>query len=180
MPNFLIRAGRHEYLSTWDRITLLWQLFTTLNGCGVKMAAASYDEDDPYMRERFNPKKPAGHSHFPGAPPSLACYNVQRCRQPQRILRDKHLEETSLMLSPCCLLDLRAQVGSSWSIGNKTLFSGRQTLSKHLFLSFYATSQHVRLIGGREPGPSPISYPWTMFPKRPTSNFRDTRKASCG
>lgn len=46
MPNFLIRAGRHEYLSTWDRITLLWQLFTTLNGCGVKMAAASYEEDE--------------------------------------------------------------------------------------------------------------------------------------
>lgn len=136
MPNFLIRAGRHEYLSTWDRITLLWQLFTTLNGCGVKMAAVSYDKDDPYMRERFNPKKPAGNSPSLGEPPSLACHKVQWCRQPQRILRDKHLEEISLMLSPCHLLDLRAQVGSSWSIGNKTLFSGRQALSKHLFLSF--------------------------------------------
>lgn len=136
MPNFLIRAGRHKYLSTWDKITLLWQLFTTLNCCGIKMAAASYDKDDRYMRERLNPKKPAGHSHFLGEPPSFACHNVQKCRQPQRILRDKHLEEISLMLGPGCSLDLSAQVGSSWSTGHKTLFSGRQTLSKHLFLSF--------------------------------------------
>lgn len=81
------------------------------------MAAESYHEDDLYIRERFNPKKPAGHSHFLGEPPSLACHKVQRCRQPQnleiimRILRDKHLEENSLMLSPCCLQDFRAQVG---------------------------------------------------------------------
>ncbi|OBS65186.1 hypothetical protein A6R68_06270 [Neotoma lepida] len=54
--------AEHEYLSTWDRITLLRQLFTTLNGCGVKMAAASYSGDDLYMRERINPKKPAGRS----------------------------------------------------------------------------------------------------------------------
>lgn len=122
---------------------LLWQLFTTLNGCGVKMAAVSYDEDDLYMRERFNPKKPAGHSPFLGEPPSLACHKVQRCRQPQRILRDKHLEEIPLMLSPCHLLDLRAQV-------RKQLVDRQQDPPVRMIgpqqtsVSFlYATSQHV-------------------------------------